>query len=136
MGLPNVNRLREQHQFRTVYEQGRRQYGRCLSLRAIRGTKVGSSKGRSRSTAEIPPPQIGIVVSQKVSKKAVIRNRIKRQIRAACRMLLSRIPPGWWLVIVAKPKAQTCEYKDFLRELEQLLIKAEVLHGHPREHLL
>lgn len=79
---------------------------------------------------EKPPTRIGISISQKVSKKAVVRNRIKRQIRAALRQLLPRLTPGWQLVIVVRPGAQECEYGQFLRELKQLLAEAEVLNGH------
>ncbi len=69
-------------------------------------------------------------MSQKVSKRAVVRNRIKRQIQAAFRCLLPKLAPGWQLVVVAKPNAIECDYEEFLRELKQLLVNAEVLNGH------
>lgn len=77
-----------------------------------------------------PPTRIGISISQKVSKKAVVRNRIKRQIRAALRQLLPQILPGWQLVVVVRPGSQECDYAQFLRELKQLLVEIEVLNGH------
>ncbi|MGH2412643.1 MAG: ribonuclease P protein component, partial [Microcystaceae cyanobacterium] len=76
------------------------------------------------------PTQIGISISQKVSKKAVIRNRIKRQIRAAIQTLLSYISPNWKLVVVVRPQAVECKYEHFLRELKQLFIKAGIINGH------
>ncbi|HBB33613.1 MAG TPA: ribonuclease P protein component [Cyanobacteria bacterium UBA8803] len=76
------------------------------------------------------PSLIGISISQKVSKKAVVRNRIKRQIRAALRQLLPRLSAGWQLVLVVRPTAVGCDYAQFLQELEQLLVEAEVLNGH------
>ncbi len=76
------------------------------------------------------PTRVGISISQKVSKLAVIRNRIKRQIRAALRHMLPQISPGWLLVIVVLHGAQECDYAQILRELEQLLVEAEVLNGH------
>jgi len=78
---------------------------------------------------EPPPSQIGISISKKVSKRAVVRNRIKRQIRAALRSLLPRLYSGWKLVIIVRPQAVECDYFQFLQELEQLLISAEVLNG-------
>lgn len=77
------------------------------------------------------PTRIGISISTKVSKKAVVRNRIKRQLRAAFRYLLPRISPGWLLVVIVQPSAarQECVTKQFLQELEQLLVAAEVLNG-------
>jgi ribonuclease P protein component len=82
------------------------------------------------------PTRIGISISQKVSKRAVIRNRIKRQIRAILQQFLPQIPPGWQLVIIVKPSATQCGYEQFLQELKQLLISAEVINGHQGRSLL
>lgn len=86
----------------------------------------------SESVADLTPQapaQIGISISLKVSKRAVVRNRIKRQIRAALRQLLPRLTAGWKLVIIVRPQAVECDYFQFLQELEQLLLDAEVLNG-------
>lgn len=123
MGLPSANRLKHRNEFRAVYKKGQRYSGKYLILRTFR--VASSVKGE----ATLPPTQIGISISQKVSKKAVVRNRIKRQIRAIMRTLLSQLPAGWKIVVIVKPQAQECNYKDFLRELRQLLIHSEVLHG-------
>ncbi|PSP36221.1 MAG: ribonuclease P protein component [Cyanobacteria bacterium QS_8_48_54] len=124
MGLPEAHRLKHRQDFKAVYKRGSRRRGRYLTLRAL------------------PPSylceyvQIGISISQKVSKKAVIRNRIKRQIRAVMQELLPQISPGWKLVVIVKPQAVACDYEHFLRELEELLTKAEVLNGHSRRGVL
>lgn len=76
-----------------------------------------------------PPTRIGISISQKVSKRAVVRNRIKRQIRAGLRQLLPKLAQGYDLVVVAHPQSIQCDYFQFLQELEQLLLNAEVLDG-------
>ena len=81
---------------------------------------------------EYLPTRIGISVSTKVSKRAVVRNRIKRRIAAALHQLLPKLLPGWRLVVVVKPTAaqQECVTQQFLQELEQLLVQAEVFNGH------
>ena len=38
--------------------------------------------------------------------------------------------PGTWVVINLRPEAVKCEYGEILRELEELLTKLEVIHGH------
>ncbi|PSP17765.1 MAG: ribonuclease P protein component [Cyanobacteria bacterium QS_8_64_29] len=121
MGLPQTYRLKRRQAFKAVYKKGLRCRGRYLTLRAlpVRGERL-------------PPPQFGIAVSQKVSKKAVVRNRIKRQLRAAFKALLPQIQPGWKVVAIAKPGASACDYQYFLQELEQLLVRAEVSDGSPR----
>jgi len=75
------------------------------------------------------PTQIGISISRKVSKRAVIRNRIKRQVRAILRGFLPRTKPGFSIVIGVRIEATECDYPQYLQELEQLLVKAEVLNG-------
>ena len=134
MVLPQPNRLRHWRDFQAVYHKGIRRSGRYLTLRGLRQrTKVVDvpTQGTSLPTdGEKPLTRIDISISQKVSKKAVVRNRIKRQIRAVLRQLLPRLSPGWQLIVVVRPGAQECDYAQFLRELEQLLAEAEVLNGH------
>lgn len=137
MALPKQNRLKHRQDFKAVYQQGIRCSGRHLALRALRQrfepsaaedalTQATSGKQANYTS----PSQIGISISQKVSKKAVVRNRIKRQIRAIFAALMPRLAPGWLLVVIVRPTALSCEYGQFLRELEQLLAEAEVLNGH------
>ncbi len=137
MALARVNRLKHRNDFKTVYQKGRRRKSKNLTLLTLRcnratgkGLKIFSNGLNNSGAGETTPTQIGISISQKVSKRAVVRNRIKRQIRAAMRFLLPRLSDGWNLVIVVHPSAVQCDYLEFLRELEQLLIDAEVLHGH------
>ncbi|MDB9313454.1 ribonuclease P protein component [Spirulina sp. CS-785/01] len=121
MGLPKLNRLKHWRDFQRVYKQGTCHHGRYLVLRKW---------STDQDSFGLTPPQIGIVVGKKVSKKATLRNRIKRQIRAILQDFLPSLKPGQKLIIGVKPKARECEYEHFLRELEQLLRKAEVLNGH------
>lgn len=124
MALPKANRLKNRREFQTLFREGNRLKSSHLTLRALRlQTPTETDAGAIR---------IGISISTKVSKRAVIRNRIKRQIRAAFRSLLPQMTPGWNLVVVVQPQAVTskCDYQQFLQELEQLLAKAEVINGH------
>ncbi len=80
-------------------------------------------------SSEVLPIQVGISISKKVSKRAVVRNRIKRQLKAIVRPLLPRLESGLRMVILVRSEALTYEYGEFLQELKQLLVKAEVLNG-------
>jgi ribonuclease P protein component len=136
VALPKANRLRRQQEFSAVYQRGSRRKSSHLALFALRQKRFKASEASfSNSDRDnvLPTPQptrIGISISQKVSKLAVVRNRIKRQIRAVLRQLMPKFSPGWSLVIVVQPQAVQCDYLQFLRELEQLLKDAEVLNGH------
>lgn len=128
MSLPKIHRLKRRQDFNAVYQTGLRRSSLHLTLRALRLTRSGHPiRPDLLSCVPALPTQIGISIGLKVSKRAVIRNRIKRQIKAAFRQLLPRLAPGWWLVIGVKPNATECAYAQFLQELEQLLEKAEVL---------
>lgn len=124
--LPLANRLKHRNDFNAVYRKGIRRNSTHLSLRALRKPKTASSPTAADS---LQPTRTGISISLKVSKSSVVRNRIKRQIRAALRQLLPRLKGGWDLVIVVRPIAQECNYAKILQELEQLLVEAEVLNG-------
>lgn len=136
MALPKANRLRQRRDFSIVYQQGIRRRSSYLTLRALRRCRPPRA---SPLTTELPlspsqatsplDPRIGISINLKVSKRAVVRNRIKRQLRSALRQLLPRLISGWDLVIVVHPEAVECDYLQFLQELEQLLIQAEVIDG-------
>lgn len=118
MGLPKAHRLKHWRDFRMVYRKGKRFHGKHLVLIALEHSR------------ESQPIQIGISISRKVSKKAVVRNRLKRRLRHICRLSLPEMKPQWQLIIIVRSSAVRCEYEDFLRELKQLLINAEVLYGH------
>lgn len=121
MGLPKAHRLKNRQDYRAVYEQGIRRYSPHLTLIAL------STKQSAVSTYQT---KFGISISKKVSKKAVVRNRLKRQLKGVIRGNLQAIAPGWKIVIVVKPKAIECKYEHFLRELEELLKQAKIINGY------
>lgn len=122
MGLPKAHRLKSRKDYRAVYDQGIRRYSPHLTLLAL-----GFDCKQEVDSIET---KVGISISKKVSKKAVVRNRIKRQIRSAIIANLWVINPGWKIVIVVKPKAIKCKYEHFLRELEELLKQAKIINGY------
>lgn len=134
--LPKAHRLKNRRDFAAAYKYGTRRQGGKLTLIARKRRNSGGNKGPKQNEASqetapvaLPPTRIGISVSQKVSKRAVVRNRIKRQIRAAVRELLPRLSAGWDIAIVVRPGASECNYRQFLQKLEQLLASLEVLNG-------
>jgi ribonuclease P protein component len=123
VSLPKPHRLRRRQDFQLVYQQGKRFQLDRLTLRSWQHQP-------NFPTENLPATRFGISVSQKVSKKAVVRNLLKRRVKAALRQLLPQIRSGWSIVIGVRPSAQGCEYDEILRELKQLLTIAEVLDGH------
>ena len=136
MALPKANRLKSRKDFQAVFREGIRRNTPHFTLRALRPSNSKDLTGPSWDTpvnhSAIPSTKFGISISTKVSKKAVVRNGLKRQITAALHKMLPKLLPGWRLVIIVKPTAleSQCVKEQFLQELEQLLVKAEVLDGH------
>jgi ribonuclease P protein component len=116
LALPKVYRLKRRQDFSKVYQSGFRRKAAHFHLVVLKNRQGNES-------------QFGISISKKVSKRAVVRNLIKRRIKAALRTLLPRLQPGWWLIVVVRSEATECDYWQILQELEYLLVKAEVLHG-------
>jgi ribonuclease P protein component len=121
--------LRDRRDYRAVYAQGIRRYSPHLTLLALPCKNIDSNSD-TPGTDSTPATSFGISISKKVSKKAVVRNRLKRQIKAVIRNYLQGIEAGWKIVIVVKPKAIECKYEHFLRELEELLKQAKIINGY------
>jgi ribonuclease P protein component len=60
----------------------------------------------------------------------VVRNRIRRQIQAILHPFLADLPQGWRFVIGVKSTGISCHSDQFLQELKQLFLDAEVFNGH------
>ncbi|MDX2229678.1 MAG: ribonuclease P protein component [Leptolyngbyaceae cyanobacterium bins.349] len=140
VGLPKHHRLKRRDDFSRVYQKGSRFKTEHLTLRVLQRNRTAiTDKLSLRHSADAAiepslralPTRIGTSISLKVDKRAVVRNRIRRQLQAAFRQLLPQIAANCDLLVVVHPQAVQCDYFQFLQELEQLLIKAEVFDGNP-----
>lgn len=111
-GLSRSCRLRRPAQFAAVLKNGQRRRDEFFSVYAV---PEADSPGR-----------LGIVVSRKVSPRAVVRNQVKRRIREAFRLHPGRLV-GLDLVVVASPKAGTAPANRLRASLQQLWEKLEPL---------
>ncbi len=125
MALPSQHRLRSPRSFSKVYRQGRRASSQHLAIKALKNPTPDDIASKRPSSGVC----FGISISRKVHKRAVVRNRLKRQLHAALRTLLPKASGAWWVVINVRTTAVGCKYYEFLQELESLLIKLEVLDG-------
>jgi ribonuclease P protein component len=112
--LPNQHRLRRREDFAKVYAKGDRYKGTYLSLRILYDNDPIFTR-------------IGIVVSKKISKLAVIRNRFKRQLRAIFRQLLSQLKGGLQIVVTVTAVQSKPSYQEIWDDLNKLLARAKVL---------
>jgi len=67
------------------------------------------------------------IVSKKVNKSAVIRNRIRRQMSEGVADLLTKIKPGYDFLFTAKKNAQGKTTEEIYKEIESNIKKAELI---------
>jgi ribonuclease P protein component len=65
------------------------------------------------------PPCVAITVSKAVGK-AVVRNRIRRQLRAALDMLGPILPARTGLLLVVRPEAAFASYERFAEDIARV----------------
>ena len=122
MALPPQHRLRGHRPFDRLYRQGRRLHGQLMVLRVLPAEPGLLPPDVQRHPASAW--RFGVVVSSKVHKRAVRRNRLRRLLQAD---LLSRpliCPSPQWLLLSLKPGSADAEPDQLLEEWRQLLRKA------------
>jgi|APSaa5957512576_1039674.scaffolds.fasta_scaffold33895_2 ribonuclease P protein component len=64
------------------------------------------------------PPKIGFIVSKKISKEAVDRNRVKRLLRQAVTPILKKFKNGQSILIIAKSNIKGKTLNQIKKELK------------------
>lgn len=70
----------------------------------------------------------GLIVGLRISKKAVQRNKIKRQLRAIIYKLQKNLKGGYDLVLIPSPAINQIKYLQLQTTLIKLLSKASLLN--------
>ncbi|MFH1142766.1 MAG: ribonuclease P protein component [Candidatus Uhrbacteria bacterium] len=112
--LPQENRLKQDKDFRALFSN---------KTKGTYGTYVGA-KWKKNSLNVV---RAAVVVGTKVSKKAVIRNHLRRQIREILRLNLAKLKPGHDLVLIVKKEAMVQEHKTLEKDVLFLLKKAQLM---------
>ena len=101
-------RLVKEKDFKKIFKQGQASYAKIFSIKVLaNGLEVN---------------RYGIIISAKVSKKAVERNKLKRQFRLAVKEFDKKLACGFDLVIMVFSAAKNQEYKFIKSELEKILL--------------
>jgi len=111
--LPGINRLKKKRDFEHVFKQGRGLKEDFLSLKFTR-----NGLGETR---------FGFVVGQKVSRKAVVRNKVKRRLRELARAKLEDVKKGFDVVVVAGKGADSASLEETAIIFNYLLKKSRLI---------
>jgi ribonuclease P protein component len=72
------------------------------------------------------PSRFGFVVSTKIAKEAVQRNRIKRALSEAVRFMMKEIKEGYEVVFLAKQRSAKEPTDVLMREVREAMPKAKL----------
>lgn len=81
-----------------------------------------------RAGAESAPTRFAVIVSAKIAKTAVERNRIKRRVHGVLEDLLPRIADGSRVALYAKAAVRDTAHAAIRDDLETALSNTGVLH--------
>lgn len=73
-------------------------------------------------------PRAGFSVNKKVGN-SVLRNKARRRLKEAYRLLLPRISGNYSMIFVASDKISASEYGQIARDVEDALIRARIIDG-------
>lgn len=130
--LKKTERLRRRVDFQRIYSQGKCFQEDNLRFYVLKHSpssffKEEISDARGWENSRDNSNRIGFVVSKKVSKRAVIRNRVRRLLKEAYRQNKGKLKDGRDLVVVAKEGADELSFREGQEALLQLFRKAGLI---------
>lgn len=71
--------------------------------------------------------RIGFLITKKVSKKAVVRNKLKRRLREILRREKEKTKKGLDLIFIALPGIETRDFQSLENSVKKLFSKAKIV---------
>jgi ribonuclease P protein component len=111
--LSKINRIKKKKDFETIFKNSKSLKN---DLFIFKTTKNNLALNR-----------FGFVVSQKVSKKAVVRNKIKRRLVAAVKTKIKNMKIGTDVVLIALPGIRKRSLSDIKEAVNNTLAKSGLI---------
>ena len=127
MVLPKHMRLKGHRCFDFIYKEGSRFYSSSMVLRVTKANKKLQAKKINSKTK--PSIKCAISISNKVSKKSVTRNKLRRLFHhhLSCRLSNIDFKNEVWAFISLKPSCMQNSNSNLLKECDKLLAKAGII---------
>ncbi len=116
LSFPQDERLRRATEFQAVFQRGKREEWRSFVV-----LWQLAPAGR----------RVGFAVSRQI-RSAVKRNRARRRIREAYRMVRKSLPEGISVVFIGRPAAGTCTFEEIVGEMGEAVRKMAEAAGSRR----
>ena len=75
---------------------------------------------------DLPYSKISVVVPIKIDKRAVVRNRIRRQLSEILRLMHKNIKPGFNIVVFCKNPVLEMKREDMKKQIEYILKESDL----------
>lgn len=110
---PKINTIKKNCEFQQIFEKGHSINGRYLVVYFLHN--------------QFETHRFGFCVGKKLGS-AVMRNRMKRLLREAVRVVYRPQNSGWDIVLVARKPILTARYQDIIKDYEHILLKTGILN--------
>lgn len=110
--LPRKYRLRKKKDFEGVFNKGKAVHNKEISLHFLKN--------------DLNYSRFGFIVSTKAAKRAVSRNKVRRQLREIIRLKLDKIEKGLDIILVVRKEALQREFLELTECLFFLFKKAKI----------
>lgn len=111
--LSKTHRLTKQKDFKAIFRKGKRSFGRFFAIRFLKNDQEN--------------PRVAVVASNKVSKKAVERNKIKRQVREIVRLHMDKVNKPLDIIINISPRALDAKKEELEKDFLSVLKKGKII---------
>jgi len=113
VALAKKYRLKKRKDFEAVKKKGKLVSGPLFSLLVLKEKSAG--------------PKFAFIVSKKIDKRAVVRNKIRRRLAEAVRQILPKISANLKVIFLARPRLKEAKFKDIIRELKRMVLSPRSL---------
>lgn len=111
--LKRINRLKKRYQFNYVYKSGEHISGEHMVLYLV-----------SSKTKNI---KVGLAVTKKIGK-AVVRNRVRRQLREIIKKQVPSLKQNYNIIVVARDNITSASFENLTNEFLKLIKKANLIN--------
>lgn len=111
--LPRLYKLKKENDIKNVFKKGKFYQTDFLKLKIVKN--------------DLNFSRFALIVSLKVSKKAVVRNKIKRRLEETIRLKLNQIKTGFDIIILINPEIVEKNYLIIQEVLINLFKKSELI---------
>ena len=111
--LPKARRLHKEKDIKTLFARGKSVFGLLVGVKYLK--------------REDGPSTFAVIVGTKVSKKAVVRNRLRRQVRAIVEKRLSEFQDGYDVAFIVREGSVGKKSEELERQIMTSLKKTPLV---------